>query len=136
MSKTRTFTGCILAAIAAASALAAGCGDDGPESKVNVSLSSFVVQADVTTVAAGKTEFTAKNTEQKDIHELAVLRVKDDGSYENLGEVEDIDPGKGGSVTIDLKAGKYLLACLIAAGEAGSTEDHFAKGMRLDFTVE
>jgi uncharacterized cupredoxin-like copper-binding protein len=70
------------------------------------------------------------------VHELAVLRVKDDGSYENLGEVEDIDPGKGGDVTLDLKPGKYVLACLITPGEAGSTEDHFSRGMHTELTVE
>ena len=43
---------------------------------------------------------------------------------------------KSGEVTLDLPPGKYVLACLIAAGEAGSTKDHFAEGMKLDFEVK
>jgi uncharacterized cupredoxin-like copper-binding protein len=53
-----------------------------------------------------------------------------------MGEVEDIDPGSGGSVTINLAAGKYQLACLIVPGEAGSTVDHYQQGMHTDFTVK
>jgi uncharacterized cupredoxin-like copper-binding protein len=121
-----------LAALAAFTA----CGDDEPKNEVAVSLTSFQVTADKTTVPAGKTRFTASNAHATDVHELAVLLVKADGSYDNLGEVEDIDPGKGGDVTIDLKPGKYLLACLITPGEAGSTADHLGRGMRLDFEVQ
>ena len=113
-----------------------GCGEDKPVSSVTVKLDSFTVAADKTEVSAGKVTFTATNAHASEIHELAVLRVKADGSFENLGEVEDIDPGKGGDVTITLKPGKYVLACLIAAGEAGSTVDHFAYGMRQDFQVK
>lgn len=112
-------------------------GDDNKDTQaVDVKLSSFKVDADKTTVQAGKVKFTATNTETKDVHELAVLKVNGPDDYENLGEVEDIDPGKGGDVTIDLKPGKYLLACLIVPGEAGSTVDHFKEGMKLEFTVE
>jgi uncharacterized cupredoxin-like copper-binding protein len=94
------------------------------------------VTSDKTSVPAGKTKFRASNIHPTDVHELAVLKVNDDGSFANLGEVEDIDPGKGGEVTIDLTPGKYVLACLIAPGEAGSTEDHFARGMHIEFTVQ
>jgi uncharacterized cupredoxin-like copper-binding protein len=112
------------------------CGDDGPKNEVQVTLTSFEVTSDRTSVPAGKTKFHAKNIHAEDVHELAVLRVKDDGSYENLGEVEDIDPGKGGDVTLDLKPGNYVLACLITPGEAGSAEDHFSRGMHTELMVE
>ena len=124
------------ASLGLAALASAACGGDDADSKVDVSLASFKVTSDKPSVSAGKVKFTAKNTETKDVHELAVLKVNDDGSFDNLGEVEDIDPGKGGDVTIDLKPGKYLLACLIAPGEAGSTVDHFQAGMKLDFTVQ
>lgn len=112
------------------------CEDDKPKSEVSVSLTSFQVTADKASVSPGKTRFSASNIHATDVHELAVLKVKDDGSFENLGELEDIDPGKGGALTIDLKAGKYVLACLITPGEAGSTEDHFARGMHVELTVQ
>ncbi|MEO6398003.1 MAG: hypothetical protein ABIP13_06010, partial [Tepidiformaceae bacterium] len=62
--------------------------------------------------------------------------VKSDGSYENTGEIEDLEPGKSGEITLDLPAGRYVLACLIAPGAAGSKEDHFQSGMKLDFEVK
>ena len=131
----RLFTLLGLAAISSSAFLACD-GDDTPAQAVSVSLSSYRVEADKTNAKAGKVKFTANNKETRDVHELAVLKVNGPDDFENLGEVEDIDPGKGGEVTIDLKPGKYLLACLIAPGEAGSTVDHFQQGMRLDFTVE
>jgi uncharacterized cupredoxin-like copper-binding protein len=124
-----------LAAVSSSAFLACD-GDNAPAQAVSVSLSSYKVEADKTTVKAGKVRFTASNKETKDVHELAVLKVNGPDDFENLGEVEDIDPGKDGDVTIDLRPGKYLLACLIAPGEAGSTVDHFQQGMRLDFRVE
>jgi len=131
----RLFTLLSVAAVSSSAFLACD-GDDTPAQAVSVSLSSYRVEADKTNAKAGKVKFTANNKETRDVHELAVLKVNGPDDFENLGEVEDIDPGKGGDVTIDLKPGKYLLACLIAPGEAGSTVDHFQQGMRLDFTVE
>ena len=107
-----------------------------PNDTVSVKLEGFEVMADKLAVAAGPTKFVAVNASKTDIHELAVLRLKADGSYENTGEVEDIAPGKSGEVVLDLPAGKYLLACLIVPGEAGSKEDHFQRGMRRDFEVK
>ena len=102
---------------------------------VHVKLVSFTVTADATTVPAGPTRFIATNASPADTHELAVLRVKADGSYENKGEVEALAAGASGEVTLDLPPGKYLLSCLIAAGEAGSKVDHFQAGMHIPFEV-
>jgi uncharacterized cupredoxin-like copper-binding protein len=110
--------------------------DKAPNDTVAVRLVSFEVTSDKASVAAGPTKFVGTNAGSTDVHELAVLRVKDDGSFENTGEVEDIDPGKGGEITLDLAAGKYQLACLIVPGEAGSTQDHYKNGMHLDFEVK
>ena len=103
---------------------------------VSVKLLSFEVSADKLSVTKGATKFIATNASKTDVHELAVLRVKSDGSYENTGEIEDIDPGKSGEITLDLPAGKYVLACLIVPGEAASKEDHFKSGMKRDFEVK
>lgn len=105
------------------------------DATVSVGLEEYKVIPSAATAAAGAIKFEATNNSTTQVHELAVLRVKDDGSFENMGEVEDIDPGSGGSVVVDLKAGRYQLACLIAPGEAGSTVDHYEQGMHTDFTV-
>ena len=111
--------------------------DAGPaDDTVSVELASYTVGVSKPSVSAGAIKFVATNTSDTDMHELAVLRVKDDGSYENMGEIEDIDPLVTGEVVLDLPQGKYLLACLIAPGEAGSTVDHFQEGMKTEFTVE
>jgi uncharacterized cupredoxin-like copper-binding protein len=102
---------------------------------VKVRLAEYEVMPESATVPAGKVQFIAENVSASMAHELAVLRMKDDGSLENMGEVEDLDPGQSGSVTLDLPAGKYTLACLIAKGEAGSTVDHYKAGMHTEFTV-
>lgn len=103
---------------------------------VAVSLDTFTIKTDKAAATAGPIKFVATNQNKTDVHELAVLKYSADGGFENTGEIEDIDPGKGGEITLDLPPGKYQLACLIAAGEAGSTKDHYTEGMKLDFEVK
>lgn len=119
-----------------ASSTATSSAQASADTTVTVGLREYVVTPSVASVDAGKIEFEATNNSATMFHELAVLKVKDDGTFENMGEVEDIDPGAGGSVVIDLPAGKYQLACLIVPGEAGSTVDHYQQGMHTDFTVK
>lgn len=102
---------------------------------VKAQLTEYKIAPDPATVPAGKVQFIADNISVSEVHELAVLRVKDDGSFENLGEIEDLDAGQTGSITLDLPEGTYKLACLIAEGEAGSPVDHYKAGMHTDFTV-
>jgi uncharacterized cupredoxin-like copper-binding protein len=110
--------------------------DADPKDDVTVDLIEYSVTPDKLSAKSGPVKFTANNTSTTQVHELAVLRVKENGDFENTGEVEDIDPGKSGEVVLDLPAGDYVLACLIAPGEAGSTVDHFQEGMKIDFQVE
>jgi uncharacterized cupredoxin-like copper-binding protein len=110
----------------------AGPADD----TVDVGLMEFVVTPDKASVKAGKIKFVATNTSASMVHELAVLKKKDDGTFDNAGEIEDIEPGEGGEVILDLAPGSYELACLIVPGEAGSTVDHYQSGMHTSFTVE
>jgi uncharacterized cupredoxin-like copper-binding protein len=105
------------------------------QATITVDLTEFRVVPDAPKVGAGPTKFVARNVSKMYVHELAVLRVKADGSFENMGEVEDIDPGKSGEVVLDLAKGRYVLACLIVPGQAGSPVDHFQQGMRVDFEV-
>lgn len=107
-----------------------------PDTSVAVGLVSYSVTPDKTSVKAGTIRFIATNTSKTDVHELALLRVGDDGSLDNVEEIEDIEPEASGSFTVDLTPGSYQLACLIAPGEAGSTVDHYKQGMHTDFKVE
>lgn len=122
---------------AAASPAASATGDAGTQAdtSVAVTLTEYAVTADKPSVAAGKIRFIATNVSADQVHELAVLKTKDDGTFDTIGEIEGIDPGQGGSVVLDLAPGIYQLACLIAPGEAGSTVDHYQQGMHTVFTV-
>jgi uncharacterized cupredoxin-like copper-binding protein len=128
---------------------AAGCGGNAAastqgakQSTVNVTLTSFVITPDVTTVPAGKVTFKAKNTDTIN-HEMLVLpvvnsafqppydktisRIPED-KIESLGEVADIESGTSGEVTLDLKPGTYLLFCNLVA--------HYESGMHVILTVK
>jgi uncharacterized cupredoxin-like copper-binding protein len=98
-------------------------------------LNEFVIGPDVSSVAAGTIEFVAENIGEQ-VHELAVMKVRDDGSFEVLGEIENLDPGTSGAITLNVESGRYQLACLIVPGQAGSLVDHYQEGMYTDFTVE
>ena len=136
------------------SALAfAACGDDdgdkgteteshsrvttkAPANTVKVNLIEYTVGPDKLSVPAGVTKFVATNTSKSMAHELAVLLVNAEGSFDNTGEIEGLDPGKSGEVVLDLPKGKYVLACLLVPGESGATTDHFKEGMKIDFEVK
>jgi uncharacterized cupredoxin-like copper-binding protein len=106
------------------------------DTTVSVTLSEWEVSPNLARVEAGSIRFEATNESADQVHELAVLRRKDDGSIaEVLGEIEDLDPGASGSIVIEMEAGQYELACVIVPGEAGSTVDHYQQGMRTDFEV-
>lgn len=106
-----------------------------PGATVNVALDEFTVEPDRASVPAGRVEFVAVNRGDE-VHELYVLRFKDGAAFAVAGEIESIAPGESGSMTLDLPAGEYQLACLIVPGEAGSTADHYKEGMHTEFTVK
>lgn len=101
----------------------------GQSTAINVVISDRAMTADATTVAAGKVTFTIAN-QGHDLHELIVLRtdmaagslklqaadplrVDEDASGTVLGEVEDLLPGKSGTLTVTLAPGRYVLFCNI-----------------------
>ena len=84
----------------------------------------------------GKVTFNVTNLSKAMIHEMIVAPIKDESTAlpyvdaENrvdedkagdLGEVSELDPGKTGSLTLDMKPGKYILYCNVPA--------HYAMGM-------
>lgn len=105
------------------------------DATVSVDLVDWAVEPDKTSVSAGAIKFIAHNRSADNVHELAVLKTNADGSFENMGEIEDIDKLASGETVLDLKPGDYVLACVIVPGEAGSTVDHYKEGMHTPFTV-
>ena len=102
----------------------------------------MTLQVDRTRLKPGPITFAVTNRSTDQVHELLVLRTdgagqplpydaKDERVIEedtqDLGEVADLDPGKGGTLTLDLPAGHYLLIC--------NQPGHFLHGMKADLTV-
>jgi uncharacterized cupredoxin-like copper-binding protein len=93
-------------------------------------------------VKAGNVIFNVTNTSQTLVHEFVVVKsdkpvesmlynedekeIKED-ALEVVNEIEDIDPGKSGTLTITLQPGSYILLC----NKAG----HFKAGMVNRLTV-
>ena len=90
---------------------------------------------------AGPVTFEVINSSKETVHEMVVIPYPENGKVPysdknakfdedaagHLGEVSELEPGKSGSVTFDLKPGKYILSCNIA--------NHFANGMWTVITV-
>jgi uncharacterized cupredoxin-like copper-binding protein len=102
----------------------------------------MTLQVDRTRLKPGKVTFDVTNASQDQIHEMLVLRTDSVGqplpydakdekvveeNTQDLGEVADLDPGKGGTLTLDLRPGHYLLIC--------NQPGHFMHGMKADLTV-
>lgn len=88
-------------------------------------------------VPAGEVTFTAKNSGTIE-HEMVVLKTDTPGDQltvtngkvsekDSVGEIPEFAAGKTASVTLDLKAGNYVLVCNI--------KDHYKMGMWSAFTV-
>lgn len=123
-----------------APATASGDRDDsglGPsDTTVSVALREWEIDPGTSSVAAGAIRFDAANESATMAHELAVIRIQEDGDLEAMGEIENLGTGESGSIVLDLTPGNYQLACLIVPGEAGSTFNHYQQGMWTEFTVE
>lgn len=109
----------------------------------NMPMGPMGITVSSSTVKAGKVTFAVTNTSKEMVHEMVLSPVKDEKTelpYDSaaqkvdedaaghLGEVAELDPGKRGALTIDLKPGKYILYCNIAG--------HYALGMWTLVTVK
>ncbi len=103
-----------------------------------VTLSEFKVSPSPKSVSHGKVTFTVKNKGDME-HELVVIKTskaasklpvsgKSASEKGAVGEVEDIAGGKSKKLTLNLKAGHYVLICNLPG--------HYKGGMRSDFTVK
>ncbi len=112
-------------------------------STVNVKMWDMGFTLDRDTVAAGKVTFKGTNTSTGTVHEMLVVKVEtklpnlpyneDTGlvpedKINSLGEIEEVEAGKKGELTIDMKPGIYLLFC--------NRPGHFAAGMKTLFFVK
>ncbi len=94
-------------------------------------------------VKAGEVTLAVTNSSKEMVHEMVLSPVKDEKAalpYDkmaqkvdedaagHLGEVAELEPGKSGSLTIDLKPRKYILYCNIAG--------HYVLGMWTLITVK
>jgi uncharacterized cupredoxin-like copper-binding protein len=102
----------------------------------NMHMAMMGIKVDKHAIPAGKITFDVKNISIETIHEMLVAPIANDNvtlpfianenkvdeeAAKDLGEVSELDPGKSGTLTLDLKPGKYVLYCNIAG--------HFMAGM-------
>ncbi len=101
------------------------------------------IKTDHESVPAGKVTFEVTNDSKEVIHEMLVAPVAnadvvlpfnanenrvDEEAAKDLGEVSELDPGKSGALTLELKPGTYVLYCNIPG--------HFMVGMWTVLTVK
>ena len=94
------------------------------------------------TAPAGIVTFAVTNDSAELVHEMVIVRRPPPGksmpyvdaemkvnedSAGHMGEVSELEPGKGGSVSVTMKPGRYLLVCNIPG--------HYKAGMWVEFTV-
>ncbi len=149
----------LLAGAVLAGILLVACGDDDDEeggggNVVNVTLQEYSVNPDTNSADAGEITFNVENKGPDEVHEFVIIKTdlkpdalptNDDGSanedapgLEKIDEIEDIAVGDTPSLTVDLKAGSYVLICNIVEEPDGETEAeaHYQEGMRTAFTVK
>ncbi len=135
---------------AASATAAAGSTPAAAGTIINVILNEFAVAPDKSTVSAGNVTFRAKNEGPDDAHEMVIIRTDlapsalptvADGSVPEesidlVDEIEEIAVGESDELTVELKAGSYVLICNIVQTEPdGTIESHYQKGMRTGLTV-
>ena len=137
-------------AAAALTLVAAGCSSS-TTAAAKLSLTEYTIAVTAPSVKAGKVTISASNVGGGK-HEVVLLAAsdlkgfatRDDGSLDEdkiaeaqkMGEVGEIEIGKSGSKSFDLKAGTYTVVCnLVDKNADGSVTSHYAKGMVATFVV-
>lgn len=110
-------------------------------STIATELSEWQIKLDSSTGKAGSITFNVSNKGEKE-HEFVVVKTDlksgtlpvtgddevDESAFEPVDEIEDIKAGATPVLTVDLKAGHYVLLCNLTG--------HYAKGMHADFDVK
>ena len=102
----------------------------------NMKMAMMSIEVDKVSVPAGKVKFDVTNISAETVHEMLVSPISgldvtlpysaaesrvDEEASGDLGEVSELEPGKSGSLTLELKPGLYVLFCNIPG--------HFDAGM-------
>jgi uncharacterized cupredoxin-like copper-binding protein len=136
--------GALLAVLAAAALVLAGCSGDGG---VGTTLKDFSIDLDDTSADAGDITFDIHN-DGPSAHEFVVFKtdlaeddlpttedangaviVDEEGEgLEPIDEVEDIAPDDDAELSVELDAGSYVLICNLPS--------HYKSGMHTTFTVD
>jgi uncharacterized cupredoxin-like copper-binding protein len=113
----------------------------GMKADMKKAIMSIVI--DKKTVPAGKVTFRVKNASKETIHEMLVAPIAsadtvlayvdnenraDEEKSGDLGEVSELEPGKSGALTVEMKPGLYILYCNVPG--------HYMAGMWTTITVK
>lgn len=101
------------------------------------------IKLDKPSAVAGQVTFEVINSSKTLVHEMLVIKVDNfhesfpyqtdearviEDKVQDFGEVSELEPGQSGTLTVNLKPGKYLLLCNIPT--------HYEMGMFIPFIVE
>jgi uncharacterized cupredoxin-like copper-binding protein len=111
--------------------------------RADMKMAMMGIQIDKKTIPAGKTTFEVMNSSKEMQHEMLISPIAtedtvlpfienenrvDEEKSGDLGEVSELEPGKSGALTLELKPGLYILFCNIPA--------HYMMGMWTVVKVE
>ena len=114
-----------------------------PGSKMDMAKAPMSIKAQPVVVSAGKVTFKVTNSSKDVIHEMLLAPIAnadaalayvdnenraDEAKAHDLGEVSELDPGKSGELTVEMKPGMYILYCNVPG--------HLAAGMWSTITVK
>ncbi|NVC96191.1 hypothetical protein FC650_21865 [Vibrio natriegens] len=100
------------------------------------------IKLDRPSAVAGQVTFEVINSSKTLVHEMLVIKVDNfheslpyqtnekrviEDKVQDFGEVSELEPGQSGTLTVNLKPGKYLLLCNIPT--------HYEMGMFIPFIV-
>lgn len=114
-----------------------------PGTKMDMSKSPMGIKIQPAVVPQGKVVFKVINTSKTVIHEMLLAPISgpnaalpfidtenraDEENTHDLGEVSELDPGKSGELTVDMKPGTYMVFCNVPG--------HLGAGMWTTITVK
>ncbi len=131
----------VLLVAACSSGASPSTGTGAGASTIAAELSEWQIKLDSSAGKAGSITFNVANKGEKE-HEFVVVKTDmkadklpvtaddevDESAFEPVDEIEDIKAGATPALTVDLKAGHYVLLCNLTG--------HYAKGMHADFDVK
>jgi uncharacterized cupredoxin-like copper-binding protein len=112
----------------------------GPVSAIKATLADWSIDLGGATGKSGSITFTVNNS-GANTHEFVIVKTDlkadslpvsgdlvDESAFTPVDEIEDIESGATETLTVNLAPGHYVILCNI--------EEHYAKGMHQDLTVQ